>query len=350
MRVSQLDSRLEEERLHLLEQQKHSEILKNAQKHKAHKMQQDQIREKEEQKEEERQVFLLERQQVDEIVQRLVEQEQRECDDRASNARDMRDVSQRFLEDRGLWRQRERQKEQQEVLQMKVHSDKIRDRGNRIMEEKKRIEDEKTRVQAEISRQQLQKDHERAELHFLRNELHQEEMAASIRQREDEVKAKREHDKESMLSAYHHQTQLKVKAKEDEARLQALERRELLDRFAHDERVQEMTRERRRNAIERHKLQVNAILAERVRRADALRQEEIDTQLTRKLEEQRKMGIIEEERLRLLREEAAPLKDFLPKGTLLSESDRDVVVNANKQHILTHTLKPVIYPSYATIQ
>ena len=46
------------------------------------------------------------------------------------------------------------------------------------------------------------------------------------------------------------------------------------------------------------------------------------------LEERRRAEIIERERQRLLREHAAAVADYLPKGTLKTDQDRELVYGA----------------------
>merc|ERR1719161_3104911 len=117
---------------------------------------------------------------------------------------------------------------------------------------------------------------EAEELDRLRNELYQEELEGEQRRREELKMRKKLEDRHVMLQAYEHSMEVK------EVKL----RRDMYD-------------------------------AERV--------EEKDTLARLKAAEGERQKIIDMERQRLLKEHAAPLREFLPKGTLETEADAQAV-------------------------
>ena len=92
----------------------------------------------------------------------------------------------------------------------------------------------------------------------------------------------------------------------------------MLEKFAEEDRVEQMNAQRRRMKMQEHKREVERLAA--VKKAmfeEQMAREEEEAEAIREAEAGR-AAIVEEERKRLLVEHAARLKDFLPKGVLAS--------------------------------
>jgi hypothetical protein len=157
------------------------------------------------------------------------------------------------------------------------------------------------------------KEKAKEELENLRIELYQEEQEEAARLRDQDILQKRIRKRLELLDAYHQQIENKKlllkKAKEEED----VFREKLTQKFAEDERLEQMTQQKRRLKKLEHKQAIEALIDERRKR---LHQDEVEHK--KELERQQELDkyrqlVIEQERQRLLREHAGKLVGFLPK-------------------------------------
>jgi hypothetical protein len=95
----------------------------------------------------------------------------------------------------------------------------------------------------------------------------------------------------------------------------------MLDKFAADDRIEQMNAQRRRMKQLEHRKNVDALLEERRNRMAHDKQKELDERVQAEQLEAYKRNIIEEERVKLLREHATKLLGYLPKGIIRNEND-----------------------------
>ena len=98
-------------------------------------------------------------------------------------------------------------------------------------------------------------------------------------------------------------------------------RKHLLEKFAEDDRIEQMNAQRRRMKMEEHKREVQRLWEEKQARFNAQREAEMAEMAAALARDERRADIVEAERQRLLREHAARLAEYLPKGVLQYESD-----------------------------
>eukprot|EP00419_Tripos_fusus_P035393 CAMPEP_0172786090 /NCGR_PEP_ID=MMETSP1074-20121228/205774_1 /TAXON_ID=2916 /ORGANISM="Ceratium fusus, Strain PA161109" /LENGTH=180 /DNA_ID=CAMNT_0013623103 /DNA_START=24 /DNA_END=566 /DNA_ORIENTATION=- len=169
------------------------------------------------------------------------------------------------------------------------------------------------------------KNKEAEELEQLRNDLHHEELEAEACRRDEMIVRKRLEDKEDMKNAFNVQMQLReeraAREREEEDRM----RQHLMRKFAEDDRLVQMNEQKRRMRAEHHKREAERLIALRREMYEWERQNEAQEHSKFKDQEEQRRGIIEEERQRLLREYAVELRDFLPKHTLGTEQDYQLV-------------------------
>lgn len=99
----------------------------------------------------------------------------------------------------------------------------------------------------------------------------------------------------------------------------------MLEKFAHDDRIEAENAERRRQKMDEHKAEVERL--KQIKEEMYLAQREHEAQQQRMASDRQQYvdAIVEEERKRLLREKAAALKDFLPKGVLKRLEDLELL-------------------------
>ncbi|CAF3421056.1 unnamed protein product [Rotaria sp. Silwood1] len=98
-------------------------------------------------------------------------------------------------------------------------------------------------------------------------------------------------------------------------------------KFAEDDRIEQMNAQKRRMKQIEHKRAVDALLEERRRQMTMDKQRDINERVEAERIEQIRKQIIEEERIKLLREHAHRLLGYLPKGVIRDEKDLDYLGN-----------------------
>jgi len=161
--------------------------------------------------------------------------------------------------------------------------------------------------------------------------LREEEMLEEDRRRQH---AERENKLKSaqalLLSQQQHLQDREEKRRQRMAEIEH-ERHELMERFALEDRVEQMTAQKRRLKIQDHKREVDKQIQMRRAACDAERQRDLAEKERLKADEETVKCEIEAERRRLILECAGTLAEFLPKGVLKNESELDLINSRLKQ-------------------
>ncbi len=172
----------------------------------------------------------------------------------------------------------------------------------------------------------LKKDREsREELERVRQELYleeQEQLARNHERIEMERKLRQRIDLQKQ-----HQEQIQFKQLREQAERDEENRikEQMLEKFAIDDKLEQMNAQRRRMKQLEHKKAVEQLLEVRRQELNAAKKRELDERVeAEKLDEYRRQ-IIEEERIRLLKEHATKLLGYLPKGVIRDSKDLDIL-------------------------
>ena len=102
-------------------------------------------------------------------------------------------------------------------------------------------------------------------------------------------------------------------------------RRVMLERFAEQDRIEQMNAQKRRMKMQEHKREVERLASVKRAMYEEQMAREVEAEEAAAAEERAQAAIVEEERKRLLVEHAARLKDYLPKGVLAAPEDLDLI-------------------------
>jgi hypothetical protein len=94
-----------------------------------------------------------------------------------------------------------------------------------------------------------------------------------------------------------------------------------MEKFAAEDKIEQMNAQKRRLKVQEHKRQVEDLLEERKKRAAFEREQAVRREEDEKRLEDLRRQIIEEERQRLLAEHASKLIGHLPRGVIRSTRD-----------------------------
>jgi len=188
-------------------------------------------------------------------------------------------------------------------------------------------EKEKTKVLNAMLGKMEKASKEKEELELLRCDLHTEELEAESRRREELQMRKKLEDREEMKNAYVYQMKMKedraAAAREEEAKIRA----ELMKKFAEDDRIEQMAENKRRMKVEAHKREANRLIELAREQYEQAREAERAADMKLREQESQRQVVIEAERRRLIAAHAAELRDFLPKHTLESKEDYNLMFN-----------------------
>ncbi|CAJ1371527.1 unnamed protein product [Effrenium voratum] len=316
-----LTEHMENERLEQQELEHKLIIEKQKQRERVKVINQQQIAMKEAQREEAMQEYIKERQQVEELVEKIAKEDAKEAKVRSDKQVESRIMLQQFMLDQKAKQEKAEAEERAENERIEQFARDKRAREERLEQERQEKEKEKIRILNAMLGKMEAKNKAAEEFELLRNDLHFEEGQAEARRVEEMRMRKKLEDREEMRNAHFIQMQAKEekmsRAREDEAKL----REELMSKFAEDDRIEQLNDHKRRLKVEQHKRETERLIEMRREMFEVARAKERDEQEALKKDEDQRRIIIEEEKKRLLREHGQELKKFLPKNTLGSMED-----------------------------
>lgn len=280
-----------------------------------------QLEEREEQKQQAYEEFLKEKLMIDEIVRKIYEEDQRARELEMSKKATTQGFIREFQESRAAWKVAERERMEQENQRIFAY---MQEQGNRdalAAADKAAREEAKETVQATLAKEIAERERLRTEMESIRQELVLEEHEERQRAAERNAMEKRLRDRIELKAQ--HTEHMKAKQLREEA--EQLEednfRKAMMEKFAEDDRLEQLSAQRRRLRQQEHKREVERLLEER--RSNYAAQRALEVQ---ELEEAGRLDayrreIIEEERQRMLKEHAGKLLGYLPRGVIMGEKD-----------------------------
>lgn len=284
-----------------------------------------QLEDQERRKQEAYEQLLKEKLMIDEIVRKIYEEDQLERQQKLEKRIAIQKYIEEFQRAQDLWRQKKREEMEEEnrkILEFaKIQEQREGERMARVQEsEEKRVQRQNLLIQ-KLEETLRQRD----DLERVRQELYLEEYAEFIKlkmKEEVEQRLRKQRDrKQDFKDQMALREVLLQAAKEEEEAF----KKAMLAKFAEDDRIELMNAQKQRMKQLEHKRAVEKLIEERHNQFLADKQRELEElQL-----QQRRQGcineIIEEERLRLLKEHASKLLGYLPKGVFKKEDDVDML-------------------------
>jgi hypothetical protein len=127
---------------------------------------------------------------------------------------------------------------------------------------------------------------------------------------------------------------MRLKAERDQAQRDEEQRfrEQMLAKFAEDDRLEQMNAQRRRMKQLEHRRAVEKLIEERRKQFEMEKEEELQARREEERMEILRREIIEQERQKLLKEHAAHLLGYLPKGVLRDDQDVEML-GGDFQHV-----------------
>lgn len=268
--------------------------------------------------------FLKEKAMIDEMVRRVQEEDLREEQKRVAAIQATRQYAQEDAVDRARWRELERARQEEENRKISEYVATQHAKDEARKERQRALEAAKDLIYQRVANEMALKERSKDEIENLRIELHLQEQEEHERKKEQQLLEKRIKQRLELLDAYRDHLAEKKRLIQKEREDETVFRERLLQKFAEDERLEQLNAQKQRMKKLEHKRAVDEILAERrrVQAQEKLEEEQVLAK-ERELEVYRRQ-VIEQERQRLLREHAGQLIGYLPKGVILSEKDIDL--------------------------
>jgi len=165
-----------------------------------------------------------------------------------------------------------------------------------------------------LSKEQERKQAEKDYWENVRNELYWEEMNRREKIKDLQEQEKKQRQKEEMLESAIVAMKIKENIKRDEEKLEGEFKCRLLEKFAQDERLEQMNVQRRKMKELELKKEIERQWQEKRRQYQLQKDVELKELINLKDMEVRKRELIEREKERLLYENEEILKSHFPKG------------------------------------
>ena len=297
-----------------------------------------QIREKKLQQEEAEKEYERDKKLVDDIVNKMIEE------DIAVKKEDQRkkEINKLYMQnaykERDIIKQKEAEKEklQEEAIQKYHESVALREKN--VAQKKNDLQKQKDKIFNKLCEEEAKRKAEQDYWDTVRSELHMEQDYKKTKLKEKEEEEKRQKMKDDVINSALKQMQFKEMKKKEEEANDAAFREKLLEKYAQDEKLEKEKQEKQRqqlidiqNAIKKQK-------EEKYFQYQKQREKELNEYNKYKQEQDAKKYIIEQEKIRLLKENEELLKKYYPIGYYKA---KDSLKNIQKPS--TTTRHDVIY-------
>ena len=297
-----------------------------------------QIREKKLQQEEAEKEYERDKKLVDDIVNKMIEE------DIAIKKEDQRkkEINKLYMQnaykERDIIKQKEAEKEKLQEEAIQKYHESVALREKHVAQKKNDLQKQKDKIFNKLCEEEAKRKAEQDYWDTVRSELHMEQDYKKTKLKEKEEEEKRQKMKDDVINSALKQMQFKEMKKKEEEANDAAFREKLLEKYAQDEKLEKEKQEKQRqqlidiqNAIKKQK-------EEKYFQYQKQREKELNEYNKYKQEQDAKKYIIEQEKIRLLKENEELLKKYYPIGYYKA---KDSLKNIQKPS--TTTRHDVIY-------
>ena len=297
-----------------------------------------QIREKKLQQEEAEKEYERDKKLVDDIVNKMIEE------DIATKKEDQRkkEINKLYMQnaykERDIIKQKEAEKEKLQEEAIQKYHESVALREKHVAQKKNDLQKQKDKIFNKLCEEEAKRKAEQDYWDTVRSELHMEQDYKKTKLKEKEEEEKRQKMKDDVINSALKQMQFKEMKKKEEEANDAAFREKLLEKYAEDEKLEKEKQEKQRqqlidiqNAIKKQK-------EEKYFQYQKQREKELNEYNKYKQEQDAKKYIIEQEKIRLLKENEELLKKYYPIGYYKA---KDSLKNIQKPS--TTTRHDVIY-------
>ncbi|XP_061612614.1 meiosis-specific nuclear structural protein 1 [Phyllopteryx taeniolatus] len=264
--------------------------------------------------------FLKEKLMVDEIVRKIYEEDRMERQKKLERVRATQKHIEDFQTQRAEWQRLEKERMEEENRRIREFASQQKksqqDRTAKIRAREEAIQ----RLRDTLAEKMAEERRQRDEMERIRQDLCLEEQEEAFRRKDIEDMERNIRQRLMMQRTCQEQMAMKETRRQAEKEEDEAFRKMTMDKFAEDDRIEQMNAQRRRMKMMEHKREVEKLIEDRRRQHQADRDMKAQEEALEQEREALCRQIIEEERLQLLQRHATKLLGHLPKG-LLREDD-----------------------------
>ena len=297
-----------------------------------------QIREKKLQQEEAEKEYERDKKLVDDIVNKMIEE------DIATKKEDQRkkEINKLYMQnaykERDIIKQKEAEKEKLQEEAIQKYHESVALREKHVAQKKNDLQKQKDKIFNKLCEEEAKRKAEQDYWDTVRSELHMEQDYKKTKLKEKEEEEKRQKMKDDVINSALKQMQFKEMKKKEEEANDAAFREKLLEKYAQDEKLEKEKQEKQRQQLIDIQNAIKKQREEKYFQYQKQREKELNEYNKYKQEQDAKKYIIEQEKIRLLKENEELLKKYYPIGYYKA---KDSLKNIQKPS--TTTRHDVIY-------
>eukprot|EP00605_Chrysophyceae_sp_TOSAG23-4_P000784 GSChrysophyteH1.ASY1.ANO1.873.1 assembled CDS len=313
-RIQTIEDQMEYDRQKALLDEESKKGAKNAMFDDQRKVLQKQIRDRQNLLEEARLQTLKDREMVDEIVQKINDEDRAEASERRAKQRATAEMVRNYQLQFEEEKRQAKLKAEAEERAIEAYQKAVSERGAGVEAKKQAKKAEEDRILAKIVEETERKRKEEEEFNDLRDMLWAEELEASRARDAQARKDKSTRARQEMMEANERMLQAKAEQRIREAENEARMIARMKEKFAADE-ERERNEENQKKAIKAHHMD---LIAQQANQRRAMYEEEKVEEVRANEEAQRREAyrkmVIQEARKRLIEEHSQKLQGFMPRG------------------------------------
>jgi len=297
-----------------------------------------QIRDKKLQQEQAEKEYERDKQLVDDIVKKMIEEDiQAKKEDQRK-----KEINKLFMQnaykERDLLKQKEKENDKLQEEAIKKYQESVALREKNVVQKKNDLQKQKDKIFNKLCEEEAKRKAEQDYWDTVRSELHREQDLKKTKLKEKEEEEKRQKMKDDVIESALKQMQFKEMKKKEEEANDAIYREKLLEKYAQDEKLEKEKQQKQKQQLIDIQEAIKKQREEKYIQYQKQKEKELDEYNKLKQEEDAKKYIIEQEKLRLLKENEELLKKYYPIGYFKA---KDSLKNIQKP--TTSTRHDVIY-------
>jgi hypothetical protein len=245
-----------------------------------------QMGEKESMKAEAYQAFLKEKEMVDRVVEAIIAEDNAERLARHTKEAEVKSYIESFIREQEEYKEKRQLENEAENAAIRAYAEQVMGREQALRLAREKDQNTKDAILEKMSAQMAQRQKEADELEALRNELVIQETEERVLQKEKEKMERAVRQRLDIALANEYQRQLKAIRREEEKLEEDHFRVAMLEKFAEDDRIDQLNAQKRRQKQIEHRREIERLLELRREKYEQERAAELQEQLNAERVEQ----------------------------------------------------------------
>merc|ERR1719197_929613 len=237
------------------------------------------MEEKNKRKEDAYEEFMREKAMVDKVVEAIMAEDAAERAARAAKVAETKEYIESFIKEQEEYKEKRRLEIEAENAEIREYAEQVMAREQALRLAREKDQNTKDAILERMSKQMAQRQKEADELEALRNELVIQETEERVLQKEKEKMERAVQQRLDIALANEYQRQLKAIKRDEEKKEEDAFRAAMLDKFAEDDRLDQLNAQKRRMKQLEHRREIERLLELRRDKYEKERAAELHEQL-----------------------------------------------------------------------